>query len=290
MKYDDHQYGTKKSEKVETEHVLTEIVSEIEVPNCEPCGEKIDIIGTQRKIIEDQEKEIEAQKKKIKTFETDLKEANEKMERALKSFNVDQIKRLEYPEGKIKQWSNETVQKAIQLYYACGTTGYSLLLRQGAPYPSIRVLQRHLAKIDCSPGILTNFLELLKKKVALLDPKDCNVNLSCDELVVQAMQSYDVTDQCFVGHPTIPASDALIEKRKKEGIDEDDILATHAFNIMVCGMKFRFKQVIAYHFTDASFNPFEVANLLVTLIKELKKIGLTVVSLTMDNGPGNQAL
>ena len=39
VKYDDHQYGTKKSEKVETEHVLTEIVSEIEVPNCEPCGE-----------------------------------------------------------------------------------------------------------------------------------------------------------------------------------------------------------------------------------------------------------
>ena len=297
VKYEDHQYGTKKSAEVKTEHVLTEIVSEIEVPNCDGCGEKLSTIDTQRKEIIDLKKEIEVHKKeieakenKIRTFETDLQKAHDKMERALKSFNSDQIKKLEYPDGKIKEWSRETVQKAIQIYYACGTTGYKLLLRNGSPYPSISVLQRHLAKVDFSPGILYNFLALLKKKVALLDPKDRIVNLSCDEMVMQAMESYDTTDQCFIGHPTIPASNSLIEKRKEEGINEDDILATHAFNIMVCGMKFRFKQVIAYHFTDASFNPFEVATFLKTLIRELKNIGLTVRSLTMDNGPGNQAV
>ena len=285
VRYDDHGYSTKKSPEPEkestpiapppTENDFTELESELTLANCTDCSDK--------------QKEIDDLKRTIKTYENDLKEAHAKMDRALKSFNEDQVKKLEYPDGNWR-WSSETIQKAIQLYYSCGTTGYNLMLRQGQPLPSIRTLQRHLAKVDCSPGILYNFIELLKKKVALLDPKDKFYNLSCDEMVVQAMEQYDAGEQCFVGYPTLRASDTLIEKRKKEGLQDGEGLATHAFNIMVCGVRFRYKQVIAYHFTDASFNAIECAKLLKTLIRELKKIGLTCVSLTLDNGPGNQAL
>ena len=47
---------------------MTEIESELEVPNCDGCGEKLSTIDTQRKEIMDLKKEIDTQNKTISTF------------------------------------------------------------------------------------------------------------------------------------------------------------------------------------------------------------------------------
>ena len=62
-------------------------------------------------------------------------------------------------------WSNVTVQKALQLKFACGTTGYAVLLDQGLPFPSIRTLQRRMAEMEFGSGILTEVFDLLRLKV-----------------------------------------------------------------------------------------------------------------------------
>ena len=63
------------------------------------------------------------------------------------------------------QWSEKTVQKSLQLKFACGSTGYSVLLDQNFPLPSIRTLQRRLKDIPFSSGILPKVFDLLKVKV-----------------------------------------------------------------------------------------------------------------------------
>lgn len=73
------------------------------------------------------------------------------------------------------QWSNQTVQKALKLKFACGTTGYETLQELGYPLPSIRTLQNRMKEINFTPGILHTVFELLKLKVSRKVNKNSNI-------------------------------------------------------------------------------------------------------------------
>lgn len=62
------------------------------------------------------------------------------------------------------KWSPQTIQKALQIRFACGS-GYELLLDQGYPLPSVRTLQRRMALIDFECGILESVFEIMEDKV-----------------------------------------------------------------------------------------------------------------------------
>lgn len=66
-----------------------------------------------------------------------------KYKKALKMMlNEDQIKALFNKRRTVQNWSNETIERALQLKFACGTSGYEELLRQKIPLPSLRTLRR----------------------------------------------------------------------------------------------------------------------------------------------------
>lgn len=50
--------------------------------------------------------------------------------------------------------------------FSCGTTGYSTLLEQSYPLPSIRTLQRRMSKISFKPGVLNHVFDFMKLKVS----------------------------------------------------------------------------------------------------------------------------
>lgn len=82
-------------------------------------------------------------------------------------------------------WSEETVRKALQLKFACGRTGYQLLLDQGQPLPSLATLQRRVKNIDFESGLLTNVFQMLKLKVCKRRILYCSLTdyyFSCIEL------------------------------------------------------------------------------------------------------------
>ena len=51
-------------------------------------------------------------------------------------------------------WSEDTIRKALQLKFACGKTGYQLLIEQGHPVPCTQTLQRKMRNISFQSGIL----------------------------------------------------------------------------------------------------------------------------------------
>lgn len=65
------------------------------------------------------------------------------------------------------KWSHETVQKALQLKFSCGKSGYETLLGQGQPLPSIRTLQRRMQDIRFESGMLHEVFKLLTLKVCI---------------------------------------------------------------------------------------------------------------------------
>lgn len=64
-------------------------------------------------------------------------------------------------------WGESTIKKALQLKFACGTTGYELMIDQGLPLPSVRTLQRRMKDVEFEPGVLTHVFQLLKTKVCI---------------------------------------------------------------------------------------------------------------------------
>ena len=94
----------------------------------------------------------------------------------------------------------------------------------------------------------------------------------------------------MIGLPTLPAGKNLVKKRLKEGIDVATVLATHVFNVFLVGLVLNWKQLVGYHFSDASFSPSAVAKWLVEIINKVTEIGIKVMTLTMDNATSNRAI
>ena len=65
------------------------------------------------------------------------------------------------------KWSAETVQKALQLKFRCGS-GYEALLDQGLPYPSEQTLRRRMSSLDFKSGILEEVFNMMKFKARVL--------------------------------------------------------------------------------------------------------------------------
>jgi Transposase protein len=74
---------------------------------------------------------------------------------AVKKFlNVDQQKALCRSSQRGSKWSSATVKNALQLHFACGPTGYRVLLSQKYPLPSLRTLSRSIQFVKFESGIL----------------------------------------------------------------------------------------------------------------------------------------
>uniref|UniRef100_A0A1S4LSB4 Uncharacterized protein n=2 Tax=Ixodes scapularis TaxID=6945 RepID=A0A1S4LSB4_IXOSC len=64
-----------------------------------------------------------------------------------------------------RTWSDETIQKALNVRLACGTRGYDVLEELCTPLPSERTLQRRLIDVKFLPGILHEVLQPLALKI-----------------------------------------------------------------------------------------------------------------------------
>jgi len=63
-------------------------------------------------------------------------------------FNEDQIRVLTNPKMNCREWSDETVKRAIQLRRACGSVGYQQILEQHIPFPCERTLRRKIHNVE----------------------------------------------------------------------------------------------------------------------------------------------
>ena len=100
-----------------------------------------------------------------------------------KLLNPDQLKALGRRSTRGLKWEQETIKKALKLRFACGSTGYELLLQQGQPLPAIRTLQTVLAKIPTPLEFKSN-LKLI---------------MAAQYLKVPASASYDVDEGNYLG-------------------------------------------------------------------------------------------
>ncbi|XP_015595088.1 uncharacterized protein LOC107267641 [Cephus cinctus] len=96
-----------------------------------------------RRIMKKKHKEtIRKLQRRIKQLEQEVRVSDQRTSYIKKLLNDDQVEVLNRQMKKVCKWSDATLVLGYKLKFSCGNTGYSTLIKEGWPLPSIRTLRR----------------------------------------------------------------------------------------------------------------------------------------------------
>lgn len=173
-------------------------------------------------------------KNRIKNYEKCKKRS---LKRKVKvKFLTSYQNKLTYENKKTgRKWDKETIKLAIATRAACGPRGYNFLRKNGQPLPSIRFINKKLQPLSFKSGILDEFITFLESASKSMDELDRRAGIFFDEMSIVPGQELDNSSNDVIGNPTFPGDSA-----------KD---ATHALVFLLCGLRKRWRQLIAYYFT-----------------------------------------
>lgn len=151
---------------------------------------------------------------------------------------------------------------------------YKLLQRTFA-LPSRKTLLTLLNKVPFNCGINQQIFKSLEKDVKKMEPIDRVCCLMFDEMSLQPSITYDVRQDEIVGFV------------KCGNHYKTNALADHAMVFMVRGLHRKWKQPVAYYFTQHGMKVPDIVRNIKQIITALQKIGLNVVATISDQHPSN---
>lgn len=194
-------------------------------------------------------------------------------------FNKDQVLAMQKKSigksTKFIKWTDTTFLKALRIKFTCGVEGYREILKQGIPLPTEKTMQRRVQRIKFESGILNQVFDFLKIKIDSFgkDERDCCLILEEMEIVNEKI--YDIRPNfCF---------DSII-------VPESRGNATHVQIFVLAGINARWKQIVAYYFTEGSIERHAFENILLDIFHNAKEINLNIISITSDIDSNNQAI
>lgn len=203
----------------------------------DPMSEKSISVGDYQKLRSKHDK----LKKELKRLKAQLRNQNKKILRNEKAkqknhkFLTNCQAQILYKGKKYcRHWDKATIKRAIETRAACGRTGYEYLRKLGLPLPTVGHLNNKLKPLNFDPGILKDFILFLENAVKNMETEDRHAGLYFDEMSLVPAQEYDPSSKTVLGSSTFPGDNSEV---------------THALVFMVCGLRRRWKQIVAYHFT-----------------------------------------
>lgn len=154
-------------------------------------------------------------------------------------------------------------------------SGYKLLKKIFA-LPSRKTLVNILNKLPFVCGLNEQVLSSLKTAVQQMDEKNRCCCLLFDEMTLSPGLQYDRKNDCLIGF-----EDVGYEKRPK--------FADHATVFMARGLRKRWKQPVAFYFSESGLKSTELAGKIKEIIARLQAIGLKVISTISDQAAANSA-
>lgn len=143
-------------------------------------------------------KNLNTAKEKIRRLEKTV--STDKLNESLsKILNEGLISILTQGYKRVPRWCNKTFLNAYKLRFACGTSGYEEISRQGFKFPCVRTLTTKMEnqKFKSSEPIYEIF-EFLKIKSSHFE-KDTHR----DEMAITPGSHYDTSTHQFVGSNTL---------------------------------------------------------------------------------------
>lgn len=152
--------------------------------------------------------------------------------------------------------------------------GYRFLRRM-LVLPSQQILTKFLNQANIKPGINTNIFGQLKERAKKMKPADKLCVLLFDEMSLKPNISYNERKDLVIGFVN-------------NGLETKPDFADHAQVFMFRGLIRKYKQPVAYTFSEAATKGPELAVQIKTIIEHLQETGFSVVATVCDQGTNNR--
>jgi hypothetical protein len=195
-----------------------------------------------------------------------------------KSLSADEVtlltSLLSNQDKKKKSYSDSLKQLAISISFK-STSCYKYLTRC-LKFPSKQTVSRWLSHVHFEEGFDPDLLELLRERVSSLSKSDTIVTLLADEMSLKALSDYDIKRDKVIG--------------LKRSSDGKLFFPSTAMVFMVTGVRSKWRQAVAYYFTENAMQTKLLLPLLRECISKVQTCGLTVVNFTSDQGSNFSSL
>lgn len=200
-------------------------------------------------------------KKKEKENKIQLQQIKDEYNKILSNiFTPGQIKKLFNQNRRIK-WSSEDIAAAVSLKCVSAKAYRYLRNNVKLPLPGVSTLKKWISNFECTPGLLTNVLKIMKSKASSFSATDKVTVLSFDEMSLSKIASIDRKLEQKVG----PHKNCQV--------------------VMARGLFKSWKQPIYYDFDKAMTH-----DILLDIIRQLYDAGYIVVATVCDMGPKNKEI
>lgn len=160
--------------------------------------------------------------------------------------------------------------------YKQGARGYKVLKGMGFVLPSRSTLISMLKNVRFRPGINHHIFRSLESSVKNMHPDDRDCSLLFDEISIQPSLYYDGGLDEIVG----------LEDHGEEKIIK---FADHCQVFMLRGCRKKWKQPVAYAFSEHSMAQPVLVKMIKEIISQSQSIGLNVIATICDQGQTNMA-
>lgn len=192
------------------------------------------------------------------------------------NFSDTQIKIMTGKSIQAKEWDDKSIMKAVVLKQKGGKGSLEFTRKHIAPLPSIRTVQQHFESLSFKAGILSDNIQVLHHQTSDFSPSQLRFGIYLDEKAIIPGESLDQSTGEYVGKVSLPPRDE------------------HATSILVflcCGVEYRLKMPVAFHFTGKSDTGDAQAIFLIELVKNIEgNSNIKIDFVVFDLGPTNVSM
>jgi hypothetical protein len=220
-------------------------------------------------------------------LQKELQHINANLYVFLRKDQVQMLKKANMSKNRNRgcRWSNETVQKSLNIRYAVGKKGYEYLrVTAGYPLPAYRTLCNRMKEIPLAPGIQEDFINLISEKIATFNQFDAVLML--DEMQTRKCLQYDKGLGKFIGNIS---PDVSVNVQSKSNVNESS-LATHVLVVMARGITIKWKQIVGFFFTGDSVAGEILWGLIKKIIQLMGQKKINVRAVVSDMGAANRGM
>ncbi|XP_071637757.1 uncharacterized protein [Temnothorax longispinosus] len=173
--------------------------------SCTNCLQKDKTIEEMRKLLTKIDRLHKHAKEKLLNAKRNIKRLQQRtgsshiLATKIKNMLSDtQLKLLSGEFIKVPKWCNNTIQKALKIRFACGSSGYEEVIRH-FPLPSLRTLNRKMQNIQFDSGILNDIFDFLSIKVSSFkNSLDNHCMLVLDEMSITPSHVLDISKNTYL--------------------------------------------------------------------------------------------
>lgn len=173
-----------------------------------------------------------------------------------------------------KRWTLQNKIFALSLYKR--SPRLYKYLQANFELPSTRTLKDILSRIPFNTGLNEGIVDILKSEVSKMQSADRNCLLLFDEIGLSKGFYYEQNKERITGYEDLGH------------LGRNNKTANHALVFMIRGVRRKWKQAIAYYFTNNTVTSIQLKIIIKFIISQLQAIGLNVLGTVCDQASTNQ--